>query len=316
MASGGEMRHLTSERIQEFLDRRLTPLEEASVGEHLAVCPRCQSEAEGWRLLFSDLADLPELDPGSAFSEVVLGSAPVREGALSRPRHWLAARSAERREGAHIPSASIQDYLEGLLPAHPSSRVEAHLTACASCQEEVREWKSLMGSLQPLSHFAPGSAFAERVMAQVTVPAPVPARSGRLASLPVRVLAWSRSLLPRTRHGWAVAAGVASAPTITMVTLVYLLFSRPLLTLGNFGSYFLWKASALLGTVLSSVSALVMESETLFQLYSLLQTLGRSPFLLGLGGLVFSLVSAAALWVLYRNLFVNTPDDRYARARV
>jgi hypothetical protein len=34
------------------------------------------------------------------------------------------------------------------------------------------------------------------------------------------------------------------------------------------------------------------------------------------GGLVFSLVSACALWVLYRNLIVTPPDNRYARARV
>jgi hypothetical protein len=34
------------------------------------------------------------------------------------------------------------------------------------------------------------------------------------------------------------------------------------------------------------------------------------------GGLLFSLFSAAALWVLYKNLIVTQSDDRYARARV
>jgi hypothetical protein len=109
---------------------------------------------------------------------------------------------------------------------------------------------------------------------------------------------------------------VASTPTITAAALVYLLFSRPLLTPGNLGSYLLWKASAFLNALFSSASALVVESGTLFQVYSVLQPLARSPLLLGVGGLVFSLLSAAALWVLYRNLNVPSPDDRYARARV
>ena len=109
MALEGEMRHLTSERIQEFLDRRLTPGEEASVQEHLAVCPRCRSEMEAWNLLFSELADLPELQPGRAFSDQVLEHAPTREASRARPRWWLAARSSGETEEVHIPSASIQD---------------------------------------------------------------------------------------------------------------------------------------------------------------------------------------------------------------
>ncbi len=316
MAWDGEMRHMTSERIQEFLDRRLTPEGEAAVREHLSVCPRCQSEAEAWRLLFSDLAELPQLDPGPSFIGAVLEQAPVREATGPRPRQWIAAMSARRPEGVHIPTASIQDYLDGLLPAPPSRRVQAHLAACSSCRDEVQEWESLMAAIPRLGHFAPSPSFAEQVMAQVNVPSPVPARSHRLASIPGRVLGWSRSFLPKTRHGWAVAAGVASTPAITMATLVYLLFSRPLLTPANFGSYLLWKVAAFLSSFMTSASAFVMESGTLYPIYSLLETVGRSPFILGVGGIVFSLASATALWVLYRNLLVTSSDDRYARARV
>jgi hypothetical protein len=153
-------------------------------------------------------------------------------------------------------------------------------------------------------------------MAQVMVPAPVPVTTGRWSSIPGRALAWARSFLPKTRHGWAVAGGIASAPTVSLVTLAYFVFSRPLVTLGNFGSYLLWKASALLNVAYAGASGVLMESETLQGLYSLLEPITRSPFLLGMGGLLFSLFSAGALWVLYRNLIVTPSDDRYARARV
>ena len=316
MAFDGDLGHLTPERIQEFLDQQLTPQEEVVVREHLAACTQCQSEIQAWGLLFSDLASLPELDPGPAFLHEVLEQAPVREPLGDRARGWLAARKARRHEEVHIPVGSIQDYLENLLPAQPTARLEAHLASCDSCGNEVQEWKDLLGSFKPLGHFAPRRGFAERVMAQVLVPAPVLAPSDRWSSLPGRVLAWARTLLPKTRHGWAVVGGVASAPTITMAALIYLVFSKPLLTTGTFGSYLLWKALALFDTLAATISTGVLESAALFQAYLLLDSLTQSPLLLGLGGLVLSLISAGSLWVIYRNLIVTPSDDRYARARV
>ena len=314
MAFEGDLRHLTSEQIQEFLDQELTREEEASVQVHLASCVKCQSEVESWGLLFSDLGTLPELNPGPAFHQDVLQEAPVREsrGALG----WMGARKARRREELHIPPGSIQDYLEGLLSPQPVARLEAHLASCPACETQVREWQGLFGSFPPLGQFAPRAGFAERVMANVMVPAPVPARSRGISSLPGRAWAWARSVLPQTRHGWAVAGGVASAPTITMVALVYMVFSRPLLTPGTFGSYLIWKATALFDTLVSTGSTLVSESGVLMRVFSFFEPVASSPLLLGLGGLSFSLVSATALWVLYRNLIVTSSDDRYARARV
>jgi len=153
-------------------------------------------------------------------------------------------------------------------------------------------------------------------MAQVMVPAPVPARSRGIAAAPKRALAWARDFLPQTRHGWAVAGGIASAPTITLLALVYLVFSRPLLTPGNLGAYLFWKGSAAAGSALAALYTFVLESATLFRIYTFLEPLARSPYLLGLGALAFSLFSAGALWVLYRNLLVTQTDGRHARARV
>ncbi len=316
MALDGEMKHLTSEQIQEFLDQQLNRKEEAVIREHLSACTHCQGEVESWGLLFSDLGNLSELNPGPAFLGDVMRQAPVRETVKARPRGWLAARKTRRHEEPHIPPASIQDYLEGLLLPQPSARVEAHLVSCSSCRAEVEGWKDLMGSLGPLGHFAPAPGFAERVMAQVMVPAPVAVRRRGLASLPAAILAWTRRTLPQTRHGWAVAGGVASAPTITLLTLIYLVFSRPLVTLGTFGSYLLWKASAFFDSAVGLAASIISENGILLSLFSVFEPVFRSPVLIGLGGLVFSLFSAGALWVLYKNLLVTPTDDRYARARV
>jgi hypothetical protein len=101
-----------------------------------------------------------------------------------------------------------------------------------------------------------------------------------------------------------------------MAALIYLVFSRPLVTPGTLGSYLFWKASILVDALVATVSTGVLESAALGRAYSLLEPLTQFPFLLGFGGLACSLISAGALWVLYRNLIVTPSDDRYVRARV
>ena len=280
MASDAQARHLTSEQIQEFLDQELPPEEGAVVQAHLSVCHQCRSEMESWGLLFSDLSDLPELAPGEAFHQDVLDQATSPAPGFGLAGGWAAARQARRRDEAHVPAGSIQDYLDGVLDEKPTRRLEAHLSQCEGCRHEVRDWQAFMGSMKPLGHFAPSSGFRERVMAQVMVPAPVPHRTEGWTSVPGRALGWVRSLLPSTRHGWAVAGGVASAPTITVAALIYLLFSRPLLTPGAFGSYVVWKAGAFLDAAVAMVTGFVQENQTMTQLVELLGPLAQSPFLL------------------------------------
>jgi hypothetical protein len=102
-----------------------------------------------------------------------------------------------------------------------------------------------------------------------------------------------------------------------MAALLYLVFSHPLLSVGTFTTYLSWKASALFGYLFNSLTSAVLESGTLFRAYTLMGGLARSPLLVGAGGLVFSLTSAVALWVLYRHLLATpSVDDRHARARV
>jgi anti-sigma factor RsiW len=90
--TNGDMRHLTSEDIQDLLDQELSPSEDARVREHLSSCVRCRSEMEAWSLLFGELGSLPDLAPGPAFSRAVLERLSVREPVGARVRGWLAAR--------------------------------------------------------------------------------------------------------------------------------------------------------------------------------------------------------------------------------
>ena len=313
MTTDGDMRHLTSEQIQEFLDQGLTPPEEALVQEHLSVCPRCQGELEEWSLLFSDLGSMEELIPGPAFSQEVMARLPVRRPLAARIRGWMGAGDSVAAPETHLPASRIQDYLEGALPAPEAAEALVHMTTCEPCQRETRGWEVLFGALSGLGRFAPSPGFAQRVMARVQVRAPVPAPWVQTGS---RVLGWARGFLPQTRHGWAVAGGIASAPTISIAALFYLVFSHPLLSVGNFTTYVLWKASGLLSSLTSAVAGAAVDSVALFRAYTLLGTLAKSPVLLGFGGLAFSALSALALWVLYRNLVATpTVEKRYARAR-
>lgn len=315
MARDVDLRHLTSEKIQEFLDQRLTPREEARIQEHLSACPRCRSEMEAWNLLFSELGTLPELYPTPALSEQVLAGLTIRAPLRERVFSWVGAGKERAPSREHIPAETLQDYVEGVLPGRRSARAAAHLAACDACRTEKKGWEGLFGSIAALGRFAPTAGFAERVMARVRIPAPVPAlwaEAGR------RVAAWGRGLLPRTRRGWAIAGGVASAPTISMAALVFLVFSHPLLTAGTFTTYVSWKASALLGSLFASLASAMVESVALFRAYSLLETLLSSPVLVGVGGVVFSLTCGLALWVLYRNIVAppSPVESHYARSRV
>jgi hypothetical protein len=101
-----------------------------------------------------------------------------------------------------------------------------------------------------------------------------------------------------------------------MAALIYMVFSRPLLTPGNLLSYLAFKGSAVLDFLATLASGLLMEHATLGRWLSILEAVAQSPLLLGLGGLGFTLLSAGSLWVLYRNLLVPSSDNRYARARV
>jgi hypothetical protein len=56
-----------------------------------------------------------------------------------------------------------------------------------------------------------------------------------------------------------------------------------------------------------------VESATIFQAWTTVATLARSPATAGAGLLGFSMLTLASAWVLYRNLF-NAPVRAYAKS--
>ena len=336
MDTNGDLKHLTSEEIQDILERELPPGEGARVREHLSSCVRCRSEVEAWGLLFSELGSLPDLAPGPDFADAVLQGLPQREPLGARLRSWLAARVPGRKPAGHLSPEGMQEYLDQILSGPGRTRVEAHLASCASCRREVSAWARVFGSLAAMGRVAPSQGFAEGVMDRVRAgaPATVPALRAPQPSAPVplhvlvrrvvrgiptvvgRALALGRLALPRTRRGWAVAGGVASAPTITLVALLYLVLSRPLVTAGALLSYASWKVTAFTGSMAGLLADQLLESAVAFRFYELLETLAVSPLLVGAGGLVFSLLCGISVWILHRNLLAAPSDEGYAHVRV
>lgn len=305
--------HLSAEELQALLEGELPSRERARTEEHLASCARCSEELDAWRLLFSELGDLPVLAPREAFGERVMAGVQVPE---SIP---LAARVRERL-GALLPAASahptgerIQDFVEGLLPARQAARTRRHIEGCKACAREAEEWRGLMEGLSALPHRAPSEAFAERVMANVrvpvSVPSPAPAPAARLVPIWARALAFAGRLVPRTRKAWAALSGMAVTPAATLGLVFYAIFSHSALTPGALSAFLWWKANDLALATWHAFVSHVLESETLFQVYSLLDAVVKAPWALAGGLAVLSVLMGGALWVLYKNLIATEPAD-------
>ena len=308
--------HLTAERIQAFLDEALSNEERAEVREHVTFCGGCYAELDTWRLLYSELSELPELSPAPGFATRVLSAlGPAVPGAeMDRPLlGWLqqwAARTAE-----HIEPGRLQDYVESLLPAGQMARVSAHLEACGTCRSEEAKWKELTHGLEHLPELAPSKAFHGRVMAQLVIgdlvrtPAPSYARR--------RAIAWAERLIPRTQRAWAVISGVAVTPVTVVASLTYAVFSNPLVTPGSLASFLWWKVSAGVTALVGVFADGFVESSIAFYSYSVLGALADAPVVTAMGAVSLAVATSLSGWVLYRNLITTrTVDGNYARASI
>ena len=307
--------HLTAKRIQAFLDETLSFEEMAEVQEHATFCGGCQAELDAWRLLYSELGELPELSPAPGFATRVLSALePAVPEATEKPlvgwlRQWVA------RTGKHIGPERLQDYVESLLPARQMARVSAHLEACGTCRSEEAKWKELVHGLEHLPELAPSEAFSGRVMGQLVIgdlvraPAPSPIRRGAMA--------WVERMIPRTQKAWAVISGVAVTPVTVVASLAYAVFSNPLVTPEYLASFLWWKVSGGVTALFGVFTDGLLESSFAFHAYSVLGALAGAPAMTALA--VVSLATATSLsgWVLYRNLMTTrTVDGNYARASI
>ena len=298
--------HLSAETLQALLEGDLPQRERARAEEHLASCARCAAEMEAWSTLFRELDGLPGLVPAPGFAERVMDQvAPLPLAA--RMREWWGARAT----ASHPDGERLQEWLDGRLAARSAARVEAHLAGCAACAGEAAAWSGTFAALHRVERFAPAEGFAERVMAQVRVPAPAPARVPEWR----RALTWARGFVPQTRRAWAAVSGVALTPAVTLGLVLWTVLSHPALTPGALASFTWWKASELSAAAWSALASRALESDGLFQVHAFIGSLAVSPAAVAAAALALCAGTVVSSWVLYRNLVVAHPlDGRVAHA--
>jgi anti-sigma factor RsiW len=303
--SNESMPHLTDERIQDWLDGRLSASEAARIEDHVDACPRCRAEVEGWQALMGELSVLEELAPRSGFGGRVLdavgSAAPERVSLAARVRSWLTP-------PAHPDPVRLQEFVDGTLGRRRAGVVRRHLAACTDCRGEAQRWVALVDGLAALPRHAPSPGFAHAVMSQVRV---APAAS-TAHSLGRRLLDRGRALAgPRQRRAWAAAAGVAFTPVVTTALIAYVVFSHPLVTVGNLATFVWLKGSTLAAALGGGLFGGVIESASIFNAWSAVGAL--SPTTAGAGLLGACALTLASAWVLYRN--VIAPARQVAHAR-
>ncbi len=74
---GAGVRHLSTDGIHDYLDRRLAARVRIRVDAHLAECPGCRDEVEAWAPVFQGLGALPRLSPAPGFADAVMTRVPV-----------------------------------------------------------------------------------------------------------------------------------------------------------------------------------------------------------------------------------------------
>ncbi len=311
--------HLSADRLQAFLDGALPQRERRRVEAHLTSCARCSEEVESWRLLFEDLATLPAHTPAAAFRDRVMASVALPGGAPLRERLWrglLTLLPAARP--AHPAAERLQDLVDGALPGQVAARVAAHAEECPRCADEVRAWRAIHTGLAALPSYAPGEGFAGRVMAAVRIPEPelAPAR----APSPALVPAWRRAaraaarFVPRTRRAWATLSGIAVTPAVTVGLVLFTVFSHPTLTPQALASFVLWQIGELAAAGWAVFAEGALSGAQVFGVDALVRTALEAPFVLAGGALAYSIATALALRVLYKNLLVNRRHARVSHS--
>lgn len=74
----------------------------------------------------------------------------------------------------HLSEGQIQAFLDGDVSSKERRRVEAHVTGCARCAEELTTWSALFEDLDTLGTHGPSIDFGARVMSGVHVSEAVP----------------------------------------------------------------------------------------------------------------------------------------------
>jgi anti-sigma factor RsiW len=304
--------HASAEVLQAFLDGELGETEARDVRRHAASCARCRSHLEAWSLLFQELGSLGEMAPSAGFAERVIEAlpqpVPARLPWLGRAWGWRRRLRPVALE--HAAAESIQELIDGELAPRVAAATEAHLEGCRACRDELETWRALVLHLDGLPRLTPSADFAERVMAHVRVRSAAAVGRPRLRE---RIAAWLE-LNGRTRKRLAALAGAGVTPVVVVASMMYTIFSHPLVTPGNLLSFLWLKARDGLGETLAIVAGRISASPAAAEVHALLEVMTRSTETAAAASALLGALMLSAVWVLYRNLFApSLAENRYAR---
>lgn len=307
MNTPNDNRHLSAERLQAFLDEELSKRERHLAQEHLGSCPRCASELEAWRTLFSDLGDLHAFRPHEGFTDRVMTQVRVPEPTTLPARAWdRLATFVGLGQTGHVDGDVAQDLVDGLLTGREAARVRRHIEGCGSCAHQVERVARVVRALDALPQLAPSASFADEVMARVQLArhtATTPARTSAAAGW----LVAARKLLPSTRRAWAALSGAAVTPVVTLGLVAYAVFSHPALTLGSLLSWMSWQITDLAAASWSAGMGILAQGVGALGLQGVLDAATAAPMAIAGAALAYSALVVLALRVLYKNLVTARP---------
>lgn len=300
--------HLSSERLQAFLDGDLSKRDRSLVEKHLETCARCTAEFGAWRSLFADLGELPALRPHEGFGARVMSGVKIPQA------QRLPARLAERARdlagwgaSGHLEEDVAHALVDGEIPHRRAARVRRHLETCEACTHDVEGWATLSRRLDALPRFGPSDAFADRVMARVTVGAAVAAVAAPRTTSPTAWLRRAAALVPRRRGVWAAISGAAVTPVVTLGVVLWVVFSNPAVTPGALAAYTWWQLTDLAGALWRAGIGALAEATGALGLGQLTGLAASAPVILVAATTAYSVFAVLALRVLYRNLVTDRP---------
>jgi anti-sigma factor RsiW len=144
------MTHLSDDTLNELLDEALAPQPRAAVERHLAGCADCAVRLADLRVLFAELAALPEEGLETDLTPLVVSRLKPRSSALPRPVRWLAVLQAAGLVLAGIlgwqtAAARLQAFTLPPLPAWSAEKMLDLLSSVFSPPADLTGWLRLPG---------------------------------------------------------------------------------------------------------------------------------------------------------------------------
>lgn len=203
----------------------------------------------------------------------------------------------------HPSIERLESYVEGSLDAGELAVLESHVLSCPRCQTEVEEWRALFAALSSLPAVAPAAGFADRVMAQVRVARPWPARVAALLG----------RFLPSTTRGWVLAAAFLVTPAAGVMGGLAWLLAQPWVTAQGLLVFLSDRVLTGTGWLYTQVSGTIMASDAVQSVAAALRTFIATAGLAGLGtaAAVMGTLFVVSSWILYRNLFGTSSRDTH-----